>query len=1054
MYNFVSTVQKPTAVYHSVTGCFTSPNERNLIISKGTKLEIFTLTPEGLSPVLDVNIYGRISDMRILTATGDKQDRLFILTEKYKYCILAFNSESRELVTIATGDAEGTIGRPAEAGQIGIVDPECRMIGMHLYEGLFRVVPLEHGQPVRESFSMRIEQLQIVDMVFLKQCAKPTLALLFKDTRDARHIVTYSIDVVTKELIEGASQDSVEENSTMLVPLDNGAMLIVGEMAITYMNLKGNSQPVTISIDHTHIVAYEQIDRDRFLLADDCGSFGVVYVGSSSGDSQLIRLNSHIDPNTGSYISVIDQFTNLGPITDFCVVDVEKQGQGQLVTCSGTFQDGSLRIIRNGIGIAEQASIELPGIRGLWSLSNNSNPSSLHRHLIVSFINSTKVLTFSGEEIEETEIAGFDSNATTLYCGNTTENNHFIQIATSGIYLVDSSSLMRLDQYTPEKGSINLASCNGSQILISQGSNLTYLEISDSKLIIKKEAQLQYEISCLDISLLDGFTSSPVCAVGLWTDISVRILQLPNLNEVCKETLGGEILPRSILFITFEGTNYLLCSLGDGHLFNFTFDVVENLLQERKKLSLGTTPILLNSTNVFASSDRPTVIYSNNKKLLYSAINMKVVSHVCSFNSEAFRDSIAIATESSLVIGTIDEIQKLHIRNVPLGEMARRITYVEEYHSYAVITIQRNDGNNNNNDNDNFNNNNNNGVPLTNYVKLLNEQTFETTSKYALKSFEFGWSIVTCRFKNDDALYVVVGTAFHNEVESQQSKGRILVFRIEDNRLILLDEVALPACVYCLLPFNGRLLAGINKRVQAFNWGVDTNKLTKAESYSGHTLSHSMVSRGHFVLVADLMKSMTLLVEDQQGAIKELARNPLPIWLSRIEMIDDETFIGGDNSYNLIVVQKNAEASSEIDNELLDTVGQFHLGETINKFKHGSLVTSPDMDSPKLPTILFGTVSGAIGVIVSISKDDYEFFEKLQKGLNRVVHGVGGLPFENWRSFSTEHMTIPSKNFIDGDLIETFLDLRHDKMLEAIKDMNISIEDTYRRIESLMHHIR
>ena len=30
--------------------------------------------------------------------------------------------------------------------------------------------------------------------------------------------------------------------------------------------------------------------------------------------------------------------------------------------------DGSLRIVRNGIGVVEQALVELPGIKGMWSL--------------------------------------------------------------------------------------------------------------------------------------------------------------------------------------------------------------------------------------------------------------------------------------------------------------------------------------------------------------------------------------------------------------------------------------------------------------------------------------------------------------------------------------------------------------------------------------------------------------------------------------------------------------------------------------------------------------
>lgn len=38
----------------------------------------------------------------------------------------------------------------------------------------------------------------------------------------------------------------------------------------------------------------------------------------------------------------------------------------QVVTCSGALSDGSLRVIRNGIGINEQATIELPGIKVGW----------------------------------------------------------------------------------------------------------------------------------------------------------------------------------------------------------------------------------------------------------------------------------------------------------------------------------------------------------------------------------------------------------------------------------------------------------------------------------------------------------------------------------------------------------------------------------------------------------------------------------------------------------------------------------------------------------------
>lgn len=44
-----------------------------------------------------------------------------------------------ELVTRANGDIRDNVGRPVDNGQIGIIDPECRLIGLHLYDGLFKV---------------------------------------------------------------------------------------------------------------------------------------------------------------------------------------------------------------------------------------------------------------------------------------------------------------------------------------------------------------------------------------------------------------------------------------------------------------------------------------------------------------------------------------------------------------------------------------------------------------------------------------------------------------------------------------------------------------------------------------------------------------------------------------------------------------------------------------------------------------------------------------------------------------------------------------------------
>ena len=84
-----------------------------------------------------------------------------------------------------------------------------------------------------------------------------------------------------------------------------------------------------------------------------------------------------------------------------------------------------------------------------------------------------------------------------------------------------------------------------------------------------------------------------MAAVGLWTDISVRLLRLqPSLDEMSREYLGGEIIPRSVLLAKFERVNYLLCALGDGSLFYFVLNG-QGALTDKKKVTLGTQPTVL-----------------------------------------------------------------------------------------------------------------------------------------------------------------------------------------------------------------------------------------------------------------------------------------------------------------------------------------------------------------------------------------------------------------------------------------------------------------------------
>ena len=56
---------------------------------------------------------------------------------------------------------------------------------------------------------------------------------------------------------------------------------------------------------------------------------------------------------------------------------------------------------------------------------------------------------------------------------------------------------------------------------------------------------------------------------------------------------------------------------------------------------------------------------------------------------------------------------------------------------------------------------------------------------------------------------------------------------------------------------------------------------------------------------------------------------------------------------------------------------------------------------------------------------------------------------KQWRSFNNENKTIDAKNFLDDDLIKTFLDLSRSRMEEIGKTMNTTVEELYERVEKL-----
>lgn len=190
------------------------------------------------------------------------------------------------------------------------------------------------------------------------------------------------------------------------------------------------------------------------------------------------------------------------------------------------------------------------------------------------------------------------------------------------------------------------------------------------------------------------------------------------------------------------------------------------------------------------------------------------------------------------------------------------------------------------------------------------------------------------------------------------------------------------------------------------------------------------------------------VLKHEEGAIEERARDYNANWMAAVEILDDDIYLGADNCFNLFTVKKNNEGTTDEERARMEVVGEYHIGEFVNRFRHGSLVMRlPDSEIGQIPTVIFGTVSGMIGVIASLPQEQYVFLEKLQTSLRKVIKGVGGLSHEQWRSFNNEKRTAEAKSYLDGDLIESFLDLSRSKMEEISKGMDVQVEELCKRVE-------
>lgn len=396
-------------------------------------------------------------------------------------------------------------------------------------------------------------------------------------------------------------------------------------------------------------------------------------------------------------------------------------------------------------------------------------------------------------------------------------------------------------------------------------------------------------------------------------------------------------------------------------------------------------------------------------------------------------------------------------------------------------------------------------------IKIYEDQSFRKLAELQLEQDEEAQCICTKRLVVAGATssagsdYYIVGTAYVDPSELEPSRGRILVVQVDASdadrvRLTIVAQATIKGCAMSIDLIQGRIVAGVNAKVVIYRCFTSLDsapghfKLEKECDYVGNVFVLRLRSSadGQYIMVQDLFKSLSILhfnaAPNTNGiqtisnttSLEEVARHHDSLWLTAFDSFSDsdDVMLMSDQHLNLMTLRRNFDPAASVEErQRLENIGQWHSGEFINCIARGSLVmnlptdgeaagaaatstngqaaasSSPSSslvgvsDDRVLPTHVLGSTSGAILVAAPLSASTYKFFARLEEALASVVKGVGGLSHREWRQFQAERKVEESKAFIDGDLVQLFLELNTKQQEQIANKIGVKLQECIKRVE-------
>ena len=94
--------------------------------------------------------------------------------------------------------------------------------------------------------------------------------------------------------------------------------------------------------------------------------------------------------------------------------------------------------------------------------------------------------------------------------------------------------------------------------------------------------------------------------------------------------------------------------------------------------------------------------------------------------------------------------------------------------------------------------------------------------------------------------------------------------------------------------------------LQFFNNNIIIFSFRLECSNFNHIMALYLKTKGDFILVGDMTRSIMLLqYKSMEGSFEEIANDHSANWMTAVEILDHDTFLGAENSFNIFVCQRD-----------------------------------------------------------------------------------------------------------------------------------------------------